>query len=342
MTDPETHKQASSESKLDRIVSRFTISMTMFLLIGLSICYTVLPDACAAVTVYPSWCWFVGGLCLALILFRAKRQRMALASIGLWAVFLVAFADTPLSLWMGIWNGSPPARQILGTDQASLRIISLNSHGSLKAVKALKEQQADLILISETPPAALLRDVSNQLFGTSTGLLAGIDSSILSRHPIQPLAATSNYTIGKITLKAGQEMIVVSLRLTPPPFRSDLWNPACWRAYHDQRILQRDELKQLRLRLEELPPDLPLIVGGDFNANPRDPIFHELPAKLCDAFVSAGVGWGNTITNEAPFLRIDQIWVDHHFQPVRVIATRAENTDHRAVVADLLVEPKPN
>lgn len=341
MTDPEIHKQASSESKLDRIVSRFTISMTMFLLIGLSICYTVLPDACAAVTVYPSWCWFVGGLCLALILFRAKRQRMALASIGLWAVFLVAFADTPLSLWRGLWNCADPAR-LAQEGERPLRVITLNAHGSSRAVEALNKYEPDLILIQETPGVIQLRNISKSLLGDSAGLLAGVDSSVMSRTPIEPLASTVNFLIAKVQLKAGREIVVVSLRLTPPPFRSDLWNPACWRAYHDQRILQRDELKQLRLRLEELPSDLPLIVGGDFNANPRDPIFHELPAKLRDAFANAGAGWGNTITNEAPFLRIDQIWVDHHFQPVRVIATRAENTDHRAVVADLLVEPKPD
>ncbi|HCO24547.1 MAG TPA: hypothetical protein DIT97_16510, partial [Gimesia maris] len=117
----------------------------------------------------------------------------------------------------------------------------------------------------------------------------------------------------------------------------DLWNPECWRAYRDQRIHQRDELRQLSRRLAELPADLPVIVGGDFNVNPRDPIFRELPANLRDAFTSAGVGWGNTITNEAPFLRIDQVWVNHRFQPLRVVAERAEDTDHRSVIADLLL-----
>ncbi|HAH47365.1 MAG TPA: hypothetical protein DCM07_21390 [Planctomycetaceae bacterium] len=163
-----------------------------------------------------------------------------------------------------------------------------------------------------------------------------MDASILSRAPLEPVASSVNYTIVKVRVQSGQEVIVVSLRLTPPPFRADLWNPECWRAYSKQRIHQRDELQQLTRRLAELPADLPLLVGGDFNVNPRDPIFNELPGELRDAFTTAGVGWGNTITNEAPFLRIDQVWCDTRFQPIRVVAERAEDTDHRAVIADLL------
>ncbi|MCA9018541.1 MAG: endonuclease/exonuclease/phosphatase family protein, partial [Planctomycetaceae bacterium] len=117
--------------------------------------------------------------------------------------------------------------------------------------------------------------------------------------------------------------------------------PDCWRAYRDQRIHQRDELQQLSRRLSELPTDLPVIVGGDFNVNPRDPIFNELPTNLRDAFQSAGIGWGNTITNEAPFLRIDQIWVNKFLESVQVSAEVASDTDHRLVLADLILLKSP-
>ncbi len=337
MTDPDPPVVSRFQRILDQIVSRVTACITCFFLISVSICYAWQPDICAAVTVYPSWCWFVGGLFLALILLRAKRQRVALVSIGLWFVFLVVFADTPLSLWRGLWN---PPDVVAQPGQIPLRVISLNAHGSSKAVAALEQWQPDLILIQETPGAGTLREVGQTMLGENSGMLAGVDASILSRTPIEPLSSSVNYTIGKVSIKPGQEVIVVSLRLTPPPFRADLWNPDCWRAYRDQRIHQRDELQQLSRRLSELPTDLPVIGGGDFNVNPRDPIFRELPANLRDAFQSAGVGWGNTITNEAPFLRIDQVWCDTRFQPLRVIAELSEDTDHRSVIADLLLEPE--
>ncbi|MCA9019744.1 MAG: hypothetical protein KDA74_06360, partial [Planctomycetaceae bacterium] len=109
MTEPEPQPVSNPESRLDRFVACITTTITLLLWIGVSACYLWQPDACAAVTVYPSWCWFVGGLCLALILLRTKRQRIALTSIGLWFLFLVVFADTPLSLWRGLWQISAAA-----------------------------------------------------------------------------------------------------------------------------------------------------------------------------------------------------------------------------------------
>lgn len=341
MTDPDPPVDSRFQRILDQIVSRVTTCITCFFLISVSICYAWQPDICAAVTVYPSWCWFVGGLFLALILLRAKRQRVALVSIGLWFVFLVVFADTPLSLWRGMWQRTEAVAQVEQPGQIPLRVISLNAHGSSKAVAALEQWQPDLILIQETPGAGTLREVGQTMLGENSGLLAGVDASILSRALLEPVASSVNYTIGKARVKTGQEVLVVSLRLTPPPFRADLWNPECWRAYRDQRIHQRDELRQLSRRLAELPADLPVIVGGDFNVNPRDPIFRELPANLRDAFTSAGVGWGNTITNEAPFLRIDQVWVNDFFESVQVFAAVASDTDHRLVLADLLLTSVP-
>tara|TARA_R110002124_G_scaffold109013_1_gene261763 strand:+ start:777 stop:1808 length:1032 start_codon:yes stop_codon:yes gene_type:complete len=338
MTDPDPPVVSRFQRILDQIVSRVTACITCFFLISVSICYAWQPDICAAVTVYPSWCWFVGGLFLALILLRAKRQRVALVSIGLWFVFLVVFADTPLSLWRGLWN---PPDVVAQPGQIPLRVISLNAHGSSRAVAALEQWQPDLILIQETPGAGTLREVGQTILGENSGLLAGVDASILSRTPIEPLASSVNYTIGKVRVKTGQEVLVVSLRLTPPPFRADLWNPECWRAYRDQRIHQRDELRQLSRRLAELSTDLPVILGGDFNVNPRDPIFRELPANLRDAFQSAGIGWGNTITNEAPFLRIDQVWINNFIESVQVSAEVATDTDHRLVLADLLLTAVP-
>lgn len=341
MTDPDLPVVSKFQRILDRVVSRVTACITCFLLISVSVCYTVQPDICAAVTVYPSWCWFVGGLCLALILLRTKRQRVALTSIGLWFVFLIVFADTPLSLWRGLWNPPDAVAQVAQPGQIPLRVISLNAHGSSKAVAALEQWQPDLILIQETPGAGTLREVGQTMLGQNSGLLAGVDASILSRAPLEPVASSVNYTIGKVKVKTGQEVIVVSLRLTPPPFRADLWNPECWRAYRDQRIFQRDELRQLSRRLSELPSNLPLIAGGDFNVNPRDPIFQELPPGLRDAFSIAGVGWGNTITNEAPFLRIDQVWINNFLNSVQVFSAVASNTDHRLVLADLILKPVP-
>jgi endonuclease/exonuclease/phosphatase (EEP) superfamily protein YafD len=83
---------------------------------------------------------------------------------------------------------------------------------------------------------------------------------------------------------------------------------------------------------------VPLIVGGDFNAPAGDAVFRLLRPRLRDAFAEAGCGWGNTIINDFPFARIDQIWIGRHWQAIAVQAQPSAHSDHRIVIADLLLE----
>jgi hypothetical protein len=58
-----------------------------------------------------------------------------------------------------------------------------------------------------------------------------------------------------------------------------------------------------------------------------------------DAFGKAGRGWGNTILNSAPFLRIDQIWLSPELRAVDVYSQKTEHSDHRMVVCDVTFDP---
>jgi len=321
------HSTYKTQSRLTCVVFRIAMGLSGLLFAFLTLCYAKQYDACAAITVYPSWVWFLCGCCLAMIILKTHSKRATLLTLGLWFLFLIVFADTPLSLVRGIQSTGP---------QPSLRVISLNCSGSKISLLALKQSKPDLILIQESPGTENLKSIAAELFGAEGDVVSGVDAAMIARGKIERIAATGHYLIGKVTLSTGNEIAVVSLRLSPPPFRFDLWNPGCWRAFRDHRIKQRAEIVAIRKILTGLPADLPVIVGGDFNANPRDAIFSELPNSLHDSFSSAGSGWGNTITNEVPFLRIDQIWINDLFQPLRVVSEAAVDTDHRAVIADLI------
>ncbi|WP_298867381.1 endonuclease/exonuclease/phosphatase family protein [uncultured Gimesia sp.] len=330
MSDSHTSAQTRTPSCLVRVVFPLVTGFSLLLFVFLTLCYVKQYDACAAVTVYPSWCWFLCGFFLAMVLLRTHSRRTALLTLSLWFLFLIVFADTPLSLVRGIQAPGP---------QPSVRVISLNCSGSKTSVLALKQAKPDLILIQESPGTENLKSIAVKLFGAEGDVLSGVDAAIIARGKIERIGATDYYIIGKVTLSPDREIIVVSLRLSTPPFRIDLWNPDCWRSFRDHRIKQRAEIVALSKVMQSLPADLPVIVGGDFNANPRDAIFAELPATLHDSFSSAGRGWGNTITNDVPFLRIDQIWTNDWFQPLRVVSEAAVDTDHRAVIADLIFKP---
>ncbi|QDV48861.1 hypothetical protein [Gimesia fumaroli] len=257
-----------SAGRLTKIIAYLIAGLSLVLLIGLSLSFAFPFDACVAITVYPAWVWFTGGLFLSLILFKTKNRWVALTTIGLWFVFLVGFADTPLSLWRGLWGSSNSEWVAAREQERALRVITINCSGRQQSILALKQKNPDLILIQESPTIENLKTVANELFGGETHLLAGVDASILCRGEIEPITTTVNWSLGKLTLPSGQKLVVVSLRLSPPPFRLDLWNPACWRDFRDHRIKQRAELAALSQALTEIPASLPLIVGGRLQRQP--------------------------------------------------------------------------
>jgi endonuclease/exonuclease/phosphatase (EEP) superfamily protein YafD len=121
-----------------------------------------------------------------------------------------------------------------------------------------------------------------------------------------------------------------------PPFRIDLWSPNCWEAYRANRELQTTQLNAIAQQLSTVPEERAIVIGGDFNAPQGDAIYRVLRPRLQDSFARAGRGWGNTIINDFPALRIDQIWASDELQPQSVTAHKTENSDHRAVVADFI------
>jgi endonuclease/exonuclease/phosphatase family metal-dependent hydrolase len=81
---------------------------------------------------------------------------------------------------------------------------------------------------------------------------------------------------------------------------------------------------------------IPLVVGGDFNSSPDDPLQRALQgAGLRDAWMECGQGDGFTYPADAPSKRIDYLFLtgDLHCSAARVIETQI--SDHRPVLVTL-------
>ncbi len=78
----------------------------------------------------------------------------------------------------------------------------------------------------------------------------------------------------------------------------------------------------------------PVVVAGDFNAEPRDAELGGLADTLTDAWRSAGSGLGDTHPAGRPWRRIDQVWVGG-LRPVSASVLATEASDHLPVVVDL-------
>jgi vancomycin resistance protein VanJ len=104
------------------------------------------------------------------------------------------------------------------------------------------------------------------------------------------------------------------------------------------------------LREDILPCDMPLILGGDFNAPDRSEIFRLLARHLHNAHTEAGKGFGftfpaslsmgNRLLPFFPLVRIDHIFFSDHFSVLHAATSDdAYGSDHLPVTARLAFNP---
>jgi len=110
-----------------------------------------------------------------------------------------------------------------------------------------------------------------------------------------------------------------------------------WVLNFGMRLQQARSLADMAVRLPH-----PLILAGDLNAPEHSPVIQSmLAADLRDAFGQGGLGWGYTLGHALrpgiSFLRLDHILVSADIGIARAWAGGKWASEHRPVVADLLV-----
>ena len=259
---------------------------------------------------------------------RWKRRRVR-TLWALWSLFALLFVDElrPLTHPQR-WLSAPSAtKKATGT----WRIVSLNcAGGDPKAAEEVRVWKPDVVLLQEIPSPESVRALAEKLYGSRDACVMGLDTAVLSRNlTAVPLPRElQRYAVVAQTPQG----TIASVRLTPSILRVDFWSPECWKAHTENRQARRAELRAV---VEQLPRSGALLVGGDLNAPAGDGVFSELSAlKMQDAWPLAGLGWGNTIANDLPIHRIDQLWLREH-APRALIAVKTQNSDHRMLICDL-------
>jgi vancomycin resistance protein VanJ len=331
--------------RLGRLEAIF-VGLSLAILIATSLAFAYRPDAAYALTVWPAWAWPIAGwIALIPAVRRNRRQnRVAGGTAVLWLLFLLVFSEEPRSLLrLGAWpTGSWLAARQEGR---ALRIVSLNcAGGTEEAALELKRFEPDIACLQESPSRASSTLLAQSVCGPSSGRAWGPDGSILAAGSVVqadlPPEETIFFTHATVRTKSGREVEVFSARLLPSVLRFDIWSPSAWREYADNRHARMEQMRIMATRINAVPTNRPIILAGDFNAPQGDAIFHLLRPRLRDAFGEAGRGWGNTIVNDYPLLRIDQIWISKELRAEVVFAQKTENSDHRAVICDLVFEPE--
>ena len=177
---------------------------------------------------------------------------------------------------------------------------------------------------------------------------------IASRFPIVDSAVGDisyggeRHTYLRARIKVGERHVIVSTAhfATPRGALRAFRAPALWAA-GVERI--KTNLSHRVTQGAALANDLrdvkdPVVVAGDLNAPPQSLASRALTdIGLVDVFSAGGRGYGytfgHTLRGEQSFLRLDRILVSRHFATVRARAGGATASDHRPVIADLVLTP---
>lgn len=319
--------------------------LSTILALGVFAAYLIQPDALAAVTILPVWAWLLPGLLLLALGLSRASWRQGLIVLALWLAVMALRAEEPRSMLRTSPWPADGWSLALAAGRAA-RVVSLNCNGGDAAVaREALPYRPTILLLQEAPAREEVESLARQMFGKDAGVAWNGDTAIVAQGPLDVLPvsdAVAPFAVrARVQLSPGIRVEAVSVHLTPPGSSANLLWPGVWSAHAANRRARRAQTSALIAALADGPSDAPLIVGGDMNAQASDAALRPLQARARDAFADAGRGWGNTVLNEQPILRYDQVWASDHFIGGSVTAHRTQLSDHRLVVSDLWLARMP-
>lgn len=286
------------------------------------------------------WPWLLPVGPLGLMALASRRLR----TIGLTAVALVIglFGIMDLSLGLGRWM--PIAAEL-----TRIRVVTFNMAGRADVAARLPSliaaSAADVLAIQECAP-----EVGPGLFAAiGYRVERGPSTCLVSRWPIVSVAEQPAETVrdaggsGWVTRyriegpAGGFDLTNVHLDTPRDGFEAMLQGRSNGPALVRRGIVLR-EIESRRARRWVDQGEGPRLVVGDFNTPVESVIFRTYWGDLVEAFDRAGFGFGFTRYNGWIRLRIDHILAGPGLRPVRAEVLPDYGSDHRPMMADLVVE----
>ena len=332
------------------------IRRTGWLLVGASLAlhffsvlaYARQPDLLAAYTVVPIWVWGGLGIFLSATAFYFLRAPLSLVVTAVWTLTILLGADEARVI-ANIGTPAPqPGEAVPVAGVKPIRVVTMNvaTYRFGDPADDIAAWDPDIVVLQEAS-GYRVKAIADRLYGGHGDYRSFSLNGVATRWKItrevrnpDPRFLFFNHNV-TIEMPDKRSIEVVNLHLSSAATDLRLWKPECWRTHRENRRQRHLEIAVALKILEDttdFPGAQPVILAGDFNAPATDPIQHRLERDFDDAFLEAGTGWGNTFQRRIPILRLDQIHVTRHFTPVRCKAVTTRNSDHRMVVADLILE----
>ena len=330
-------------SKLRSVVGWSILAGSLLMLIITIWCYARQPDSLAAFTVLPFWFW--GGIGLVASLFASclLRSRLSLIAAALWIATSLIFMDEAHALWNFRHDKIFIARQASPDGAQAIRIATINcaSFNFGDPTADIKKWDPDIVILQQVYPH-LVKKIAQDLYGNDGNSRAFITNGIVTRFQIRReiVSLPTRSQQATIRLPNGRDIELVNVHLATAATDLRLWSVNSRATHQINRDLREGELAGIlqTLRKTSAFPNTPTIFGGDFNAGATDSVHRLLIPDFKDAFTEVGRGWGDTFHRRFPILRIDHIYATPQFQPIACGTAVSKMTDHRMVIADLLLK----
>jgi len=212
-------------------------------------------------------------------------------------------------------SGRELRSRVVGWNVAGFRF------GAERVVTALREADADLVLLSEAAGRGP-RDLEARFAATHRRQSVG-SLTLLARGDLataEALVADRELQIVRVEWTfRGERLLVLGANLISSP------------------LVRRDPL--LRRLMETLARERPDLLLGDLNAPRRSRALARLPAGYRHAYDLAGHGWSATWPAPLPLLAIDQAIVGPRLAPIDYQLRTTPWSDHRLQIVDLAWPP---
>jgi endonuclease/exonuclease/phosphatase (EEP) superfamily protein YafD len=330
------------QSTLSRFLGQIALGISLLLLLVTVFAFARQPDRLAAFTVLPIWLWGSMGLMLSLGALYFVRARFSLILSSVWAITILVGADEARVLLH--YNQSPPlpGRAEPFEGKPVIRVITQNCAIFLFGSPAqdIAAWHPDIVLLQDVYPYQA-KQIADTLYGGHGDFRYHETNAIVTRYKIEREITTPNRRVQEVTLRLpnGKSIEVVNVHLATATTDLRFWQKSAWLNHRINRSIRDTELTQTRQILEHSTdlPHTPTLFGGDFNSPATDVVHRQLTRDFVDAFAAVGTGWGDTFQHRLPILRIDHLYANRLFTPVRCRAVTTRHSDHRMVVADFLM-----
>lgn len=291
------------------------------------------------ITYAPQHLLLVPATTLAVWARRCGRRRILALNAGIAVLMLVVFLGFNV-----------PFERLLLPRGRTIRLMSYNIHHAdahlPQVLSAIRQVRPDILCLEEGDSIGGGADPATRVASALPGwhLFRRGEVAVLSRFPIvstdsyRPPHGSASSTLHVVVDLGGRRLTVVAGHLlnmlAPDAARGGVGSIAA-RMEGISRV--REGQYRRMIGTADLS-DPPVVIAGDLNTPPRGSIYRRLASRYRDSFCSAGWGFGCTYPSACPLLRIDYVFTGPGVQAKAAFAPPTRASDHRPLVADLVIQ----